>query len=105
MCYESMHALTSQIINSIKPDGTGDPTVQGNWPTDAIMAVRFSTVDKQFPSVDYPKETVYFSTLEESEQWFDEKREWVKGTDFDFSISCELYSWDLGPQFVGTLTY
>lgn len=105
MCYGSMHALTSQIINSVKPDGTGNPEVQGNWPNDAVLAVRYSTIDKQFPNVKHAKETVYFSSCEESEKWFATKREWIKGTDFDFSISCDLYSWDLGPQFIGTLTY
>lgn len=105
MCYGSMHALSNQIINSVKSDGTGNPEVQGNWPVDAILAVRYSTIDKQFPNVDHIETTVYFSSVDESEKWFAEKREWIKGTDFDFSISCDLYKWDLGPQFVGTLTY
>lgn len=105
MRYGSTHALTNQIINSTKPDDTNNPEVQGNWPQDSVLAVCYSTIDKQFPSVQHAKVTIYFTSTDESEKWFAAKREWIKGTDFDFSISCDLYAWDLGPEFVGTLTY
>lgn len=88
-----------------KSDGTRNPEVQGNWPQDAIVAVKYSMKDRQFPNVDHASETVYFSTLAESEEWFAEKQNWIKGTDYDFSISCDVYEWDLGPHFVCTLQY
>lgn len=99
------YTLLDALKSLIQPDGTNNPEVQGNWPVDAVLAVRYNMVDKQFPDVKHSPVIVYFSTIEESEKWFEEKKKWIKGTDFDFSISCDLYRWDLGPEYVGTLTY
>lgn len=106
MCYGSMHALTNQIIKSIQSDGTDDPTVQGNWPNDAVCAVRYCTRNKLHSSA-FPAErhTVYFTTMEDSVGWFAQRRALIKANDSRDEVSCELFNWDLGPEFIGTLTY
>lgn len=72
-----------------------------HWPHSAVYAVEYTVRDKQFPSVDHGTTTTYFDTIEEFQAWEVEKLEWIRGTDYDFSLSGTKYEWDLGPNVVG----
>ena len=71
----------------------------GNWPNDAVFAVEYQMHDSQFPNVRHEKTVKYFPNEENMKQWFEEQREWIEGTDYDFSIQYAIYEWDLGPEF------
>lgn len=102
---QSVKTLTSKIIASISPDHDKGAAHQGNWPIDAEFAVEYLVTDKQFPSVKHEPQVVYFSSMQEMNDWFDAKRAWIVSTDYDFSMSCDMYKWDLGPERLGTLSY
>lgn len=73
----------------------------GNWPCDAEFAVEYLCVDRQFDvSANRERNIEYFTNVAEYNQWVDDKKEWIMGTDYDFSISGKVYMWDWGPQYV-----
>lgn len=78
-------------------------TNPANWTLDAILAVEYSLHDRQFPQVDHGTTVVHFASDDEYEAWRAEKQEWIRGTDYDFSLDGLLYRWDLGPQLVGSI--
>lgn len=89
--------LVAQIrhITSAQPSAGASHT--GNWPASATFAVEYDLHDKQFPQVKHERECVYFDDVFALERFLEEKREWIKGTDYDFSMSYTVWEWDLGP--------
>ena len=69
------------------------------WPNSAQFAVRYTLHDRQFPQVKHGETTVYFDCVGDLLHWLEEKRDWVKGTDNDFSMTYSVYEWDWGPNF------
>lgn len=92
-------SLADCVLSTIQPNPELGIRHQGNWPVDAVFGVSYKLFDKQFPNVDHHTNVVYFENQSKLDQWLDEKREWVKGTDYDFSMSYSVYEWDLGPNF------
>lgn len=92
-----VNALVDAVFGTAnnKQEGCDNPA---NWPASAKFAVRYSQKDKQFPSYGAPTyHYAYFDSYEEYEAWLDEKHEWIRGTDGDFTVDYSLYEWDLGP--------
>lgn len=71
----------------------------GNWPVDAEFGVEYRCHDRQFPQVDHGINVEYFDDASALEMWLAAKREWVAGTDFDFSMNYRVYEWNWGPEF------
>ena len=90
--------LATAILAVTIPNSAGAAHA-GNWPNSAVFGVSYKCHDKQFPQVKHEQHTVYFDNVAELELWLDEKREWIKGTDYDFSMNYSVYDWDLGPNF------
>lgn len=83
---------------------TADTGLEGitnpiNWPNSAVLGVEYSYRDRQFPDVEQSVNTIYFDYPRDLHSWIEDKKQWVKGTDYDFSISYSVYAWDLGPRF------
>ena len=99
-----MEILVGVIMTAIVPVPTrsnfSGVTHQGNWPINAVFAVEYRLRDKQFASVDHGLSVEYFETHEAMNLWFDEKLEFFKSTDWDFSMTYVMYEWDLGPNVV-----
>ena len=89
--------LAVAILAVTIPNSSG-ASHAGNWPNSATFGVDYELHDRQFPQVDHGTSSEYFDDVEALERWLDEKREWVKGTDYDFSMNYTVYEWDLGPQ-------
>lgn len=86
---------------------TGDPLsarFPGNWPASATHAVEYSYHDRQFPSVHQERYIRFFDTEDAYDAWKVEQCEFVRGTDYDFSVSVSWFRWDLGPEFLGSFT-
>ena len=73
----------------------------GNWPASAVMAVAYNVRDRQFPQVEHSPTTIYFDSEAEYYEWRQEKQEWIRGTDYDFSLDGCVYKWDWGPVYIG----
>lgn len=97
--------LVSAIVAGVTPDVDKGVKHQGNWPLDAEFAVEYTLKDKQYPSLVWSPAVVYFESLQAMKDWFDTTQEWIISTDNDISMSCDMYKWDLGPEFIGTATY
>jgi len=76
------------------------PKHGGNWPPSAQFAIEFTVHDKQFPQVVHEPVVSYFDDFTAVCDFLDGKREWIKGTDFDFSMDYDLYQWCWGPDFM-----
>ena len=74
-------------------------THPGNWPVSAEFGVEYKLHDRQFPQVKHELTVAYFDSVGELQSWLEEKREWIEGTDFDFSMDYKVYEWDWGPVF------
>lgn len=73
----------------------------GNWPADAVYGISYRCVDRQFDvSGNRELNVEFFSNDEEWNEWVANKIEWIKGTDYDFSIDGDLYRWDWGPELI-----
>jgi len=70
----------------------------GNWPSEAVFGVDHTCHDRQFPNVVHERSTDYFNNVSELLAWLQAKREWIAGTDYDFSMNYTVYVWDWGPQ-------
>lgn len=68
-----------------------------NWPNSAKLGVSYTLHDKQFPQVAHEETVVYFDHVGQLLTWLEEKRDWVRGTDYDFSMNYNVYVWDWGP--------
>ena len=88
------------ILAQVLPDPKGGIRHPGNWPADAVLGVLYKVHDRQFPQVVHEPTTVYFASQEEYDAWLASKLEWIKGTDYDFSLEGRLFKWDLGPEFI-----
>ena len=73
-----------------------DLTNESLWPDDAEFGVVYKAFDRQFPSVNHQQQSKFFPTREALDLWFADQADWVKGTDYDFSIDYTVYQWDLG---------
>ncbi len=80
-------------------NGKSDITNPQSWPVSAVFGVEYKVHDRQFPQVRHEPTTVYFDNVAGLMQWFEEKREWIKGTDYDFAMDYSVYTWDWGPMF------
>lgn len=96
-----MTLIAQHILKSIQPSNDSTELwVQGNWPLDAVYGVCYKHHDKQFPNVNHGRNVEFFATLEKVEAWKAKTREWICGTDYDFSTDFTLYEWDLGPNVI-----
>ena len=93
---DNFKAMTTPKPTSSTFTGVTHP---GNWPASAELAVEYKCHDRQFPDVAHEAEVVYFDTVPEFHAWMEQKREWIKGTDYDFSMDYKVYEWDWGPVF------
>lgn len=80
-------------------NGKSDITNPQSWPNSATFGVEYNVHDRQFPQVKHEPTIVYFDNVAELLQWFANKRDWVEGTDYDFSVDYAVYVWDWGPVF------
>lgn len=92
----AQHVLAN-IAQMTAPDKSAGVAHAGNWPNSAVFAVQYKCHDCQFPQVDHGTQVAYFDNVAELLNWVAEKREWIIGTDHDFSMSVEVWEWDLGP--------
>ena len=91
-------ALAYSIVQGIDT-GTSAITNPVNWPNSATFGVSYTCHDRQFPQVDHGETIVYFDHVSQLIQWLEEKRDWIRGTDYDFSMHYSVYTWDWGPVF------
>lgn len=91
-------ALAKRIIASIDT-GSDSITNPINWPNSAVFGVSYKLHDRQFPQVEHSTTVVYFDNVAQLMQWLEDKRDWIKGTDYDFSMDYQVYTWDWGPVF------
>lgn len=91
--------LVKRVVATIDTGKTQSLTNPINWPVSATFAVSYSLHDRQFPQVEHSETVVYFDNVSQLLQWLEEKREWIKGTDYDFSMDYAVYVWDWGPVF------
>lgn len=89
-------AILEAAYRVITPNNEGI-THAGNWPNSAQFGVSYELHDKQFPNVEHGTTDVYFDSVGELQLWLEEKREWIKSTDYDFTMNYSVYEWDLGP--------
>ena len=75
---------------------------EGNWPLSASYAVEYECFDRQFPQVKHERRAQYFDDLPALLAWVKQQKEWVVGTDYDFSVQYTIYKWDLGPERCST---
>lgn len=73
-----------------------DPTV---WPNDAVVATLTTVKDKAFPNAMPVDSLEFFDSLQEFQSWVSRQREFVRTTDYDYSLRIQCYHWDLGPQW------
>lgn len=91
--------LLAAIFKNVD-NGTGNCITNPlSWPCDAEYGVEYKLKDRQFSSVNHGTSTAYFSSKEALDRFFEDKAEWIRGTDYDFSMSYSLYEWDWGPVF------
>ena len=94
--------LANAIINNILgkdivfPNTIQDPL---KWPNSAVFGVEYKVHDSQFPQVKHEYEVAFFDNVAGLLQWLADKREWIRGTDYDFSMCYKVYQWDWGPVF------
>ena len=91
--------LAESIVKSIDTGDQYSLTNPLNWPNSAVFGVSYTCHDRQFPQVDHGETVVYFDNVSQLIQWLEDKREWIKGTDYDFSMDYSVYTWDWGPVF------
>lgn len=91
-------ALAQAVVQSIDT-GINDVLNPSIWPTSAEFAVQYQLKDKQFAQVRHEKEIRFFDNHTDLLHWLEERREWIKGTDFDFTMTYYVYEWDLGPTY------
>jgi len=95
-----MDTLLAVILAPTIPDASRGVMHAGNWPNDAMYAIAYLCVDRQFDVQSNREENIeYFSNAEELEEWYDRKIKWIEGTDYDFSITGKVYKWDFGPEY------
>jgi hypothetical protein len=85
-----VQSIISTTINAAKLQGE-------EWPIDMEIAVVHKCHDKQFPQV---KQDWYVNFLKDEQAldaWIVHKQEWIRGTDYDFSMEYRIYDWDWGP--------
>lgn len=92
--------LTGAILAQTVPDKSKGITHPGNWPDNAMYGVSYKLHDKQFPQVRQETYCEFFTSGAELSAWRKSKSEWIRSTDFDFSLEGMLYEWDLGPNYV-----
>jgi hypothetical protein len=99
----NVQTVASQVVHaalcSSYDTGTSDITNPMHWPNSSRFGVEYKLQDRQFPKVWQPVTVVYFDNIGQLVEWLKEKREWIRGTDFDFSMSYSVYVWDWGPMF------
>lgn len=91
--------LAKTIIGSLD-NGTKGVTNPASWHADAVFAIEYRMHDKQFPQVDHGVSAEYFRDEAALKAWIKAKEDFVKSTDYDFSIACQLYEWDWGPKLM-----
>ncbi len=86
----NMDYLKNHINSQITPDGTGDVTHGGNWPSSANWAVQVTIDDQKVI-------TKYFVSKEDMDEWGIKEiiEEYPNNKIFVFLI----YEWDWGPEF------
>lgn len=94
-----MSALASHILAAVAPSRFGGTLAAGDWPSSARYAVSVSVHDRQFPSVEHSDVVEFFDSISEFLAWRARKLAWIRGTDYDFSMSYSFYEWDWGPVF------
>jgi len=90
--------LAHSILQSIDT-GINDVLNPINWPASAKFAVQYKLHDRKFPQVKHDREVAYFDDVYGLLRWLADKREWVKGTDYDFTMDYWVYEWDFGPVY------
>lgn len=66
------------------------------WPDSAVYAVVYTLQTWPCSAKSYVK---FFETKNEVAQFIEQHRDWAKLEDNVFSL-CNVFEWDLGPQFV-----
>lgn len=94
--------LATQIIKAATSPKSTSAADGANWPPSAILAVEYNVRDKQFPQVEHSLSVRYFDDANAMSEFFAHKREWIKGTDYDFSMEYDVYEWDWGPVHVNS---
>lgn len=80
-------------------NGKSDITNPQSWPNSSTFGVEYKVHDRQFPNVKHEPTIEYFDDVSGLIHWLEEKREWIRGTDYDFSMDYSVYTWDWGPVF------
>ena len=95
------HLAHTIIANALEGTDLFAPRIQipQEWPNSAVFGVEYNVHDRQFPQVKHEPTTVFFDHVSELIQWLSEKREWIVGTDYDFTMTYSVYTWDWGPLF------
>ena len=91
--------IVNAILAQATPTRYGNTLHPGDWPADAKYAVSYRVRDRQFPSVRHEDTVVYFATMNEFMVWRAKQHEWMRSTDYDFSMTFSFYTWDWGPVF------
>ena len=93
---EQARFLSTPLPTTSRFTGVTHP---GNWPLSAKFAVEFKLTDRPFPNAQHEWEVRYFDEVWNVIDWLKKKREWIKGTDYDFTMAYKVYTWDLEPVF------
>ena len=96
--------IATSILAKTKPDSSKLASHAGNWPLSAEYAVEYKYHDRQFPDVRHEWEVEYFDNKDQLDKWVASKHEFVMRTDYDFTVNCKIYQWDLGPELINVIT-
>lgn len=98
-----MNKLLNAVRSSIN-NGRKGPSNPGNWGPSATHAIEYRLVG-QLPLVFSPDLSyVYFDSEAAMETWIDVVSVWTAKYGYGVGLSCSVYYWDLGPQFLKHLT-
>ena len=100
----TMGTVIAQTILDSVDNGKSGVQNPVNWPSWATHAVEYRCRDKQFPTVPQAAEVAFFESEEGYQQWVQQKRDFCKNTDGDFTVEVLVYTWDWGPEYVDQFT-
>lgn len=95
--------IAQTILNSVD-NGKRGVHNPANWPEWATHAVEYRYRDKQFPTVPHEAEVCYFESEAAYQAWVQQKRDFCRDTDGDFTVQVLVYEWDWGPQYIDQFT-
>ena len=96
----AVNLIVQAILPPAKIENPRNILDQFVWPSSAEFGISYKVHDRAFPQVKHETEVEFFDTDKQMYDWIAKKREWIIGTDYDFTMEYRIYKWDLGPEFV-----